>query len=219
MLHNSDISVIIRLMLTMTPHTSKCQSRKINELEHFLMINKNRTDAYNGQVDRNVIDSSHKACFFIGHRTAGAEVKPLLLKAIERHITEYRVTDFYVGHYGAFDSMAAGALYEMKERYPYIKNYLLLAYHPAVRKIDLPKGFDSTLLLDGQEKSPPRYAITNLNKRIVREVDYLIAFVRHITDGSYNLLDYAMKRERQGRLIITNFADRPPTIDYIYKTC
>jgi len=136
-----------------------------------------------------------------------SEVKPLLLEAIERHITEYGVTDFYVGHYGAFDSMVAKALCEMKNRHPHIKNYLLLAYHPAVRKIDLPKGFDSTILLDGQENSSPRYAITNLNKRIVREVDYLIAYVRYITDGSHNLLNYAMIKEKNGQLIITNLAD------------
>ena len=61
--------------------------------------------------------------------------------------------------------------------------------------------------LDGQEKSMPRYAITDLNKRIVREVDYLIAFSLYITDGSHNLLDYAKIKQKKVRLVITNLAE------------
>jgi len=95
----------------------------------------------------------------------------------------------------------------MKTLYPNIKAYLLLAYHPAVRQINIPKGFDGSVLMDEQEKSLPKYAITNLNKRMVREADYLIAYVEHITDGSYNLLDYAIKREKKGLLFITNLCE------------
>ena len=38
------------------------------------------------------------SCYFIGHREAGKDVFPLLVEAVEKHITEYGVTDFYVGH-------------------------------------------------------------------------------------------------------------------------
>lgn len=55
-----------------------------------------------------------RSCFFIGHREAGAELLPLLAEAVERHITEYGVTDFYVGHYGSFDGMAAHAVKEAR---------------------------------------------------------------------------------------------------------
>jgi len=151
-----------------------------------------------------------KSCFFIGHKDAPAAIRSLLSEAIERHITEYGVTEFYMGHYGAFDYMAAGVLTEMKERYPQIKANMLLAYHPAVRQVDIPKGLDGSILLDGQEKSHPRYAITNLNKHMVRESDYLIAYVRYITAGSHKLLDYAIKKEKKGQLVITNLADSLP---------
>jgi hypothetical protein len=149
-----------------------------------------------------------KSCFFIGHRDSPADVKTLLWEAIEKHIIEYGVTEFYVGHYGAFDYMAADVLCEMKERYPHIKNYLLLAYHPALRKVALPKGFDCALFPDSQEKSPPKYAIVNLNKRMIREADYLIAFSRFITDGSHKLLEYAAAKEKKGQIIITNLAQK-----------
>lgn len=37
-------------------------------------------------------------CFFIGHHNAPQSVSPLLDEAVERHITEYGVTRFIVGH-------------------------------------------------------------------------------------------------------------------------
>ena len=147
------------------------------------------------------------SCFFIGHRDSPATIKPLLAETAERHITQYGVTDFYVGHYGSFDSLTAKVLCEMKEKHSHIKAYLLLAYHPAVREIELPEGFDGSVLLEGLEKSLPRYAITDRNKKIVVKVDYLIAYSRYITDGSHNLLDYAKAKEKKGQLIITNLAD------------
>ena len=46
-------------------------------------------------------------CFFIGHREALDSLLPQLSAAVEHHITELGVTDFVVGSYGWFDSMAA----------------------------------------------------------------------------------------------------------------
>ncbi|MBE6997554.1 MAG: hypothetical protein E7427_05225 [Ruminococcaceae bacterium] len=51
-------------------------------------------------------------CFFIGHRDAPETLRPLLAEAVERHITQYGVTEFAVGHYGHFDAMAAGVVRE-----------------------------------------------------------------------------------------------------------
>ena len=59
-------------------------------------------------------------CFLIGSHTAAAALAPLLDTAIERHIVEYGVTEFVVGHYGSFDQLAAEALRRAKERYPNI---------------------------------------------------------------------------------------------------
>ena len=152
------------------------------------------------------------SCFFIGHRNTPEAIYDPLLESIKRHIREHGVLAFYVGHCGAFDCMASRALCEAKSSYPHIKNYLLLVYHPAIKKVDTPKGFESTLFLEGQEKSPPRYAIANFNKRMVQKVDYLITYSRYITDGSHNLLNYAMAKEKKGLLVITNLATTLPGI-------
>lgn len=70
-------------------------------------------------------------CFFIGHRDVSDSVLSALEQEVERHITEYGITDFVVGHYGRFDSLAAQALSRAKVRYPGIRLTLLLPYHPA----------------------------------------------------------------------------------------
>ena len=148
-----------------------------------------------------------KSCFFIGHRKAPPAVMPLLLEEIDRHVVEHGVTAFYVGHYGAFDRMAAAALAECKQRHAHITAHLVLAYHPALRQVKIPQGLDGSILLDGQEKAMPRFAVVTLNRRMIRQSDHLIAYVRLITEGSRKLLDYADAREQKGQLVITNLAN------------
>ena len=59
-----------------------------------------------------------KTCFFIGHRETSERVLPALTQEVERHITEYGVTEFVVGHYGGFDRLGiqgfTGALPESR---------------------------------------------------------------------------------------------------------
>ena len=50
------------------------------------------------------------SCFFIGHRETPDRVYPTLLETIERHITEYGVSEFVVGQYGNFDRLVIRAL-------------------------------------------------------------------------------------------------------------
>lgn len=85
-----------------------------------------------------------KTCFFIGHRDASYEIMPVLFEAIERHIKEYGVTHFVVGHYGSFDSMTAQALCKAKQRHK-ISIHLLLPYHPSECPVTPPDSFDGTL--------------------------------------------------------------------------
>ena len=84
------------------------------------------------------------SCYFIGHREAGEDVFPALAETVGQHITDYGVTDFYVGHYGGFDALAAQAVKKARERHPEIRLTLVLPYHPAIRPIKTPKGFDGT---------------------------------------------------------------------------
>ena len=122
---------------------------------------------------------------------------PLLAEVVERHITEYGVTDFFVGHYGNFDSMAAHAVKEAKKRYPEVHLVLVLPYHPAIRPIEKPDGFDSTYYPWEENRIPKRLAIVKTNQRMVDDCQYLIAHAWHYLGGSGQIVEYARKREKR----------------------
>ncbi len=144
-----------------------------------------------------------KSCFFIGHREASEEIYPVLYAAVEQHIVEYGVTEFFVGHYGGFDRLAALAVKEAKRFYPEVKLTLLLPYHPAERPISTPDGFDSTFYPPGMESVPRKIAIVRANRYVVDHVDYLIAYVWHPASNAWELVEYARKKLRTLCLSIT----------------
>lgn len=144
-----------------------------------------------------------KSCFFIGHREASEEIYPVLYAAVEQHIVEYGVTEFFVGHYGGFDRLAALAVKEAKRFYPEVKLTLLLPYHPAERPISTPDGFDSTFYPPGMESVLRKIAIVRANRYVVDHVDYLIAYVWHPASNAWELVEYARKKLRTLCLSIT----------------
>lgn len=135
-----------------------------------------------------------KTCFFIGHRDAPQALMPDLQAAVERHITEYGVTEFIVGHYGVFDRLAAAAVIAAKAVHPQIKLTLLLPYHPSVQSIEVPPGFDGTCYPSGMESVPPRVAIVRANRYAVAHADHLIAYVRYAASNARDIFAYAQKR-------------------------
>ena len=147
-----------------------------------------------------------KSCFFIGHHDAKAEVYPALLAEVERHITQYGVTVFFVGHYGNFDRMAAAAVKEAKAQHPEVRLMLVLPYHPAERAVPIPVGFDGSYYPDGMETVPRRFAIARANKKMVDTSNWLISYVCHPGSNARNLLEYAQRREKKGLIHIENLA-------------
>ena len=147
--------------------------------------------------------SSVKSCFFIGHREASSEILPALAEAVEKHITQYGVTEFIVGNYGGFDHMAAKAVIAAKERHPGITLSMLIPYHPAKRSIEPPPGFDNTFYPPGMEKVPYRLAIVRANRYMVDHVDHLIAYAWHPASNARELVEYAKKRELQNLISVT----------------
>ena len=135
-----------------------------------------------------------KSCFFIGHREADERLLPTLVNAIERLVVSEDVTCFYVGGYGGFDRITATAVKQVKQRYPEITLMLVLPYHPADRPVEAPHGFDGTYYPEGMETVPRKFAIVQANKRMVDNVDWLVAYVRHGASNSRKILEYAQKQ-------------------------
>lgn len=142
-------------------------------------------------------------CFFIGHREALDSLLPQLSAEIERHIIEFGVTDFVVGSYGWFDSMAARTVKAAKKYHPDVTLTLLLPYHPHDRPIPTPDGFDGTFYPPGMETVPKRVAIVRANRYMVDHSEYLIAYAWHPASNARELVEYARRREKKGLLQIT----------------
>lgn len=148
-----------------------------------------------------------KSCFFIGHRETTDEILPVLTAAVERHITEYGVTEFIVGNYGGFDRMAAKAVITAKGKHPEILLLQLLPYHPAERLVVLPQGFDAAFYPPGMESVPRRLAIVRANRYTVDHVNYLIAYAWHPASNARDLVEYARKREQRNLITVTELSN------------
>ena len=143
-----------------------------------------------------------KSCFLFGHADCPDQVLPRLEQAIETAVSN-GVTNFYVGNRGAFDRLAVTAVKRAKKKFPEVRLYLLLAYHPAERPQALPEGFDGTYY--PLEKIPPRrFAIVRANEAMLRQADHVICYVDHV-GNTRKLLELAQKRRS---VTIDNIAQR-----------
>ncbi len=154
-----------------------------------------------------------KTCCFIGHskiwHDEDEKLVPALADAVERHITEYGATEFLVGNYGAFDRMAAGTVKEAKTRHPGIHLYLKLPYRPE-QGPPLPDraGYDDFVYPMEMEGVPLKLAIPRLNRLMVQDSGYAIAYVTHSWGGAAATLEYARRRERKGLIRMENLAEK-----------
>lgn len=144
-----------------------------------------------------------RTCFFIGHREAPDSLLSQLSAEIERHITEYGVTEFVVGKYGHFDALTAKCVKVAKKRHPEVTLTLLLPYHPYDRPTPTPPGFDGSFYPPGMETVPKRAAIIRANQYMVEHSEYLITYVQHSVSNAWDLVEYARGYEKQGTITIT----------------
>ena len=142
-------------------------------------------------------------CFFIGHREAPETLMGELTAEVERLIIEYGVTDFVVGRYGRFDTLAAKCVKAAKKRRPEVTLTLLRPYHPYDRPTPTPPGFDGTFYPPGMETVPKRAAIIRANRYMVEHSEYLIAYAWHPASNARELVEYAQKRQEIGLIAVT----------------
>lgn len=141
-----------------------------------------------------------KICTFAGHSKIYGDdtIKERLKKEIKNLIENCGVNTFYNGGKGQFDLLCAECANELKNDYPFIKSYLILAYMPGKKNqfdADFYKNFDDTLYPE-IEKVPPKFAIIKRNEWMVDKSDFLISYVEHNWGGAYRTLEYAAKRHR-----------------------
>ncbi len=144
-----------------------------------------------------------KICTFLGHRDAAGDIAPVLEKTIEKLIVEQDVTLFYVGDCGNFDSFALHALRKIKGIYPHIVYVVVLAYMPGEQEAHRYR-LGETLIPEGIETVPKRFAISFRNLWMIRRADYVIAYQIRSYGGA---AQFCQKAIRYGKKVI-NIAEK-----------
>lgn len=136
------------------------------------------------------------ACTFFGHRDLYGIDEHKLMKAIEGLVFR-GCTEFYVGNQGSFDETVLYALRRMKVLYPQISYTVVLAYLPSSgeEKVLYQKG--ETMLPDGIERVPKRFAIVYRNRYMIDKSDYVISAVRRSFGGASRFTELSRKRGRE----------------------
>ncbi|MBR5783017.1 MAG: hypothetical protein IKY33_02185 [Clostridia bacterium] len=139
-----------------------------------------------------------RVCTFFGHKDAPCQIEPALKSALIELIETQKVTMFYVGNHGYFDSMVHRLLKQFKTVYPHIDYAVVLAYRP--NNSDKYTDFSDTIYPDGLETVPLKYAIVHRNYWMIEKADYVITYVRHTFGDSSKFKEMA---ERKGKIVIS----------------
>ena len=139
-------------------------------------------------------------CFFIGHRETPESIYPELAQTVVQLI-EQGVAEFYVGHYGNFDRLAAHAVIAAKQQHLEVRLTMLLPYHPAEREVILPSGFDGSLYPPGMEKTPRRFAIARANRWMVEHCTHLVAYVTHPASNAGKVVEWGCSHKKMVLLL------------------
>lgn len=132
-------------------------------------------------------------CTFFGHRDCPDTIKPQLREVLMDLITNHGVTVFYVGHQGRFDAIVRGVLGQLQKENPRISYAVVLSRLP--READ----GDDTMLPEGIESVHPRYRIGWRNKWMLRQSDFVVAYVTHDWGGA---AQFVRSAAGQGKRVI-----------------
>ena len=131
---------------------------------------------------------------FCGHaQISQSEKIEKWLYDVTQKLIEQGATTFYLGGYGAFDSLVASVLREQKKQYPQIELVLVLAYLNTGRNTS---GYDSTVY-PPLETVPRRFAISNRNRWMVESADGVVAYVLHDWGGAATTLRCVRQKKKQ----------------------
>lgn len=135
-----------------------------------------------------------KSCTFFGHRDCPETIKPKIHAAVVDLIENHGVTMFYVGNQGNFDRLVRSVLKEVTTAYPEVGYAVILAYMPSNKSPNFLEDFSDTMLPEGIEKVPKRYAIPWRNKWMLDHACYVITYVLRSCGGAAKFTALARKK-------------------------
>ena len=133
---------------------------------------------------------------FFGHKDTPKNIEPTLRTTLVDLIENHGATEFYVGNNGNFDTMVRRQLENLSQTYPITYN-IVLAY--ILTKKSEYDSFTNTLLPEGIETVPKRFAISYRNKWMVEQSDVVVTYITHGFGGAAQFKALA---EKQGKTVI-----------------
>ena len=133
---------------------------------------------------------------FFGHKDTSKNIEPTLRTTLIDLIENHGAAEFFVGNNGNFDTMVRRQLENLSQTYPITYN-IVLAYIPT-KKSEYAR-FTNTLLPEGIETIPKRFAISYRNKWMIGQSDVVVTYVTHSFGGAAQFKELA---ERQGKTVI-----------------
>lgn len=140
-------------------------------------------------------------CTFFGHRDTPTEIEPILYSALIDLIENKKTDTFYVSNNGNFDRMAEKNLRKLKEIYPQIIYYIVLAYFP--HHSNYYRDYSNTIFPKELENIFPRFAIIKRNDWMLNKSDYVVTYVKYTASNSAHFVE---KAKRKGKKIIALFS-------------
>ncbi len=135
-------------------------------------------------------------CTFFGYKDAPQSVYVPLKAAIIKLIEEENADTFYVGNQGSFDRMAYSVMKKLAPSYPDIRYSVVPAYIPTEKGN---MNYPDSLVPEGIETVPKRFAIRFRNKWMIDKADIVVAYVVHSYGGAAKFVEMA---ERKGKRTI-----------------
>ena len=133
---------------------------------------------------------------FFGHMDTPKETEPTLRTTLIDLIENHGAAEFFVGNNGSFDTMVRRQLEALSQTYP-ITYSVVLAYLPT-KKSEY-DDYTNTILPEGIEAVPKRFAISYRNKWMIRQADVIVTYVTHNIGGAWQFKTMAQK---QGKTVI-----------------
>ena len=138
---------------------------------------------------------NHTVTFF-GHKDTPKETEPTLRSTLIDLIENHNAVNFYMGNNGNFDIMVRHILEDLSVVYP-IQYSVVLAYLPVQK--DENQKLKNTILPEGIETVPKRFAISYRNKWMIDHSDIVVTYVTHNFGGA---VQFKALAERKGKRLI-----------------
>ena len=134
----------------------------------------------------------HSNCLFSDEEKE--KFKQLLIKKIRKNPT----CKFYLGGYGAFDSLCLRTQRELKTYFPNIELLFITPYlDKNYSKLELAKYYYDDIIFPPIENVPRKFAILKRNEWMVDSADLIIAYVKYSWGGAAKTLKYAKRKKKQ----------------------